>query len=72
MLRTRNGERALEIRFRFRRIPLWRQQRDFAGYAMDIGFVPPFFGCFRRRYSFTSAAQSVIELAEFGVGSRLI
>jgi len=32
----RDRERTLEIRFRFRRIRFGRQQRDFAGCAMDI------------------------------------
>jgi hypothetical protein len=38
----RNRERALETRFRFRRIRLWRQQRDFAGHAMDLGLPQSF------------------------------
>src|SRR5262245_25895618 len=42
LLRPRNRERTLEIRLRIRRTRPLRQHRDFAGYAMDIGLVPPF------------------------------
>jgi hypothetical protein len=35
LLPTRNPERALKIRFRLCRIRLGREQRDFAGHAMD-------------------------------------
>ena len=65
---TRDRERALEIRFRFRRIRLRRLKRDFAGDAMNLGFAPPFLGCFHRRHRFADAAPSVIELAEFRIG----
>jgi hypothetical protein len=40
LLLTRDGERTLEICFRFRRIPLRRFQRDFAGNAIDFGLLP--------------------------------
>ena len=69
---TRNRERTLEIGFRFSRIRLGRHQRDFSGHAMDLGLAPPFLGCFHRRHRFADAAPSVIELAEFRIGSRQI
>jgi hypothetical protein len=40
LLLTRNRGRTPEMPFRFRRIQLLRQQRDFAGNAMAFGFVP--------------------------------
>ena len=43
---TRNRERALEIRLRFRRIRLRRLERDFACNATDLGLEPSFFGCY--------------------------
>ncbi len=52
----------LEIRFRFRRIRLRRLERDFAGRAIDLGFVPPVFGGFNRRQRFANATPSIIEL----------
>ena len=72
LLLARDRERALEIRFRFRRIRLGRLQRDFAGNAIDLGLAPSFLGCFDRRHRFANAAPSVIELAEFRMGSRQI
>ena len=42
LLRTRNRERPLEIRFRFRRISLGRLERDFAGDAIDLGLATTF------------------------------
>ena len=47
-------------------------QRDFAGYAIDLRLAPSFLGCFDRRHRFANAAPSVIELAEFRIGSRQI
>ena len=49
-----------------------RLQRDFAGDAMDLGLEPRFLGCFHRRHRFANAAPSVIELAEFRIGTRQI
>ena len=46
---TRNRERALEIGFRFRRVRLRRLECNFTGDSMDLGFAPPFLGCFNRR-----------------------
>ena len=69
---TRNRERTLEIRFRFRCIRLWRLERDFAGDAIDLGLAPRFFGRFDRRHCFANAAPGVIELAEFRMGPRQI
>ena len=69
---TRNRERTLEIRFRFRRIRLRRLERDFPGDAIDLGLAPPFLGCFHRRHRFANAAPSVIELAEVRIGPRQI
>jgi len=40
LLRTRNRERVLEIRFSFRRIRLCRQQRNLTRDTIDLGFVP--------------------------------
>jgi len=40
LLLTRECERTSEILFRFRRIRLWRLQRDFPARAMDLGFEP--------------------------------
>ena len=68
LLRARDGERALKIRFRFRRVRLWRFKRDFAGYALDFGLKPPFLGCFRRRHRFAEAAPGVIEFSEVRIG----
>ena len=67
-LLARNCERAVEIRFRFRCIRLRRVQRDFPGDAVDVGFAPPFLGCFHRRRCFANAAPSVIDFAEFHIG----
>ena len=47
-------------------------QRDFPGNAIDLGLAPSFLGCFHRRHRFANAAPSVIELAEFRIGSRQI
>jgi hypothetical protein len=66
-MRTRNRERALEIRFRFRRIPLARHQRDFPGHAMDIGLEPSFLCCFHHRHRFINTARSIIEFADLRV-----
>ena len=62
---TRDGERALGMRFRFQRIRLRRLQGDFSGNAMDIGFVLTFVSCLQRNYGFADAARRFIELAEF-------
>jgi hypothetical protein len=70
LLRTHNRERVLEIRFSFRRIRLCRQQRDLTRDAIDLGFVPLFLGRSDRRQRFVNATPSIIELAEFRVGSR--
>jgi hypothetical protein len=71
LLSTRNRERVLEIRFSFRRIRLCRQQRDLTRDAIDLGFVL-FFGRSDRRQRFVNATPSIIELAEFRVGSRQV
>jgi hypothetical protein len=42
LLPTRNRERTLAVRLRFRCIRLRRHQNDFAGNAIDLGFAPPF------------------------------
>jgi hypothetical protein len=68
----RDRECTLEIRFRFRRNRLRQLKRDFPGNAIDLGLAPPFLGCLYRRHRFTNAARSIIELAEFRVGSRQI
>jgi Plasmid pRiA4b ORF-3-like protein len=62
----------LEIGFRFPRIGLARQQRDFPSHAMNFGLEPPFLSCFDSRHRFVDATPSVIELAEFCIGSRQI
>src|SRR5215813_3613223 len=67
LVRTRNGERALEICSRLRRTQLRQLQRNLAGYAMDFGLVPTFLCCFHRGYRFGNAAPSVIKLAEFRI-----
>src|SRR5262249_44337637 len=64
LLLTRNRQRVLEIRFRFRRIRLWRQQRDLPGHAMDLGLPLSVFACFHCCDRFTNATPGVIELAK--------
>src|ERR1700751_5078531 len=44
LLRSRNYQGALEIRLRFRDVPLWRFERDFAGNAITLRLAPPFLG----------------------------
>jgi hypothetical protein len=48
LLLTCNRERSFEMRFRFRRIRLARQQHNFPGHAMDVGVAPAFLGCLAR------------------------
>src|SRR5450631_1971679 len=72
LLRTRDSQSVAEIRFRFRRIRLRRQQCDFAGGPVDLGIRASLPGCFRLRHRFTSAAPSVITLAKRRVGPRQI
>ena len=69
---TRNCERALEIRFCFGRIGLGRLQRDFSGNPIDLGFVPFFLGCFRRRHCFANTAPGIIEFSEVRIGQSQI
>ena len=42
LLLAGNGERALEIRLRFRRIMFGRYERDFAGKTIGLGLEPRF------------------------------
>src|ERR1700722_10363125 len=72
LLRSRNGKRTLEIRLRFHRVPLERRERDFSCYTIDLGFPPPFLGCFNLRHRFADAAPSVTELAKSRISSRQI
>src|SRR6202011_2667776 len=68
LLRARDPERALEIRFRFRRIGLGRQQRDFSGGSVDLRLPQLFLGCFHRGYRFANAAPSVLEISYVRIG----
>src|SRR5262245_16322370 len=70
LLLPRYGESALEMRFRSCCTRFARQQRDFSGSSVDLGFVPSFLGCLRHRHRFTTAAPSVIELVELCIGLR--
>src|SRR5262249_44817289 len=70
LLRTRNGERALEICSRLRRTQLRQLERDFAGYAMDFRLVPTFLCCFHRGHRLANVAASLVKLAEFRIGLR--
>ena len=72
MLRPRNRERTLEIRFRFLRIRLRRLERDFAGDAIDLSFLPSLFRFFDRLDCFADKAPSVSELAEFATSPRQV
>jgi hypothetical protein len=65
-----NRERTLEIRLRFGCIRHWRLERDFPGHAMDFSLAPPFLGCFHRGHGIANTAPGIIEMAEFGIGSR--
>ena len=54
--------------FRFGRTPLGRHQRDFAGYAIDLGLKPSFIGCSHRGNCFVDGVPSFIDLAKVGIG----
>jgi len=41
LLLASNGKRAFEEGFCLRCIPLGREERDFPGRAIDLGFAPP-------------------------------
>ena len=72
LLLTRNRERALEVRFRFRRIRLAATSARFRRLCDGPRPRTTFLGCFHRRHRFANAAPSVIELAEFRMGRRQI
>jgi hypothetical protein len=69
LLGASNRKRTLEIRFRFRRIWLGRQQRDFTSDAIGLGLEPCFFGVFNCVNGFADAAPSVIESAKLRIRS---
>src|SRR5215831_8609126 len=64
LLRTRNGERALEICSRLRRTQLRQLQRDFALYAIDFCLVPPFLCSVHCSHRFANVAPSHVKQAE--------
>ena len=55
------AECALEIRFRFRRIRLWRHQRDLASGPIEFRFVARFLSCFHRRQPLANTSAPIGE-----------
>src|ERR1700676_891360 len=68
LLCSRNSQGMLEIRLRFRHVPLRRLERDFTGNAMGLSLAPPFLGCLHRRHCLADAAPGIIELARICMG----
>jgi hypothetical protein len=68
LLCSRKGDRALAIRFRFRRIRLRRLECDFTGDTIEFGLESSFLCCFYRCHGFADATPSRIELAKLGMG----
>ena len=59
---ARDGERALEIRFRFRRIRLGRHKCDFADDAIGLSLASPLLGGFNNLHRIVNAVQSIIRV----------
>jgi hypothetical protein len=70
LLLARNGERSLEIPFRFRPSWLRRFERDFSSDAIDFGLVKPLFRRFERCRRFANTPPSVVKSANLSVGLR--
>ena len=64
-------ERALVIRLGFRLIGLGDLSAISPAVRL-LSLVPPFIRCFDRRDRFANAAPSVVELADFRMGTRQI
>ena len=71
LLLARDGERALEIRFRFRRIRLGRHKCDFADDAIGLSLASPLLGGFNNLHRIVNAVQSVIRV-KFCISPRQI
>jgi hypothetical protein len=67
LLLAGDHERALEIRSRFRSVPFWRLQCEFAGNAIDLGFPPSFLRFFNRGNCLLNVAPGIAKLAELNV-----
>jgi hypothetical protein len=68
LLLTRNDQRALQMRFCSRHAGRGRQQRDFAGDAMNVGLAPFLAGRIGGRYRLADAARRLIESTKLSVG----
>src|ERR1700716_3115158 len=62
LLGARNGQGMLEIRLRFRDVPLRRSERDFTGNAMRLSLAPSLLRGVHCRHCVVDAAPGIIEL----------